>query len=63
MVISENTRAAKMEENFQTLQQSCLAFQNDIKNRMEAQRLQLEQFQLHQEKINSNLNALITGLS
>jgi len=40
MAISENTQAAKMEESFQALQQSWLAFQNNIKNRLDEQQLQ-----------------------
>jgi len=74
MAISENTRAAKLEEHFQALQQSLqqswLAFQNDIKNKLEEQHLRLEEQQLQQERhqaqqdrVNSNLNELITGLS
>ena len=74
MAISENTRAAKLEESFQALQQSLQqswqAFQSDIKNkldehhlRLEEQKLQQERQQAQQERVNSNLNELITGLS
>ena len=56
MAISENTRAAKVEEVLLNLQQSWSAFQNEIRN-------QLFEQQAQQDKINSTLNELITGLS
>ena len=56
MVVSKNTRAAKMEEIFHSLQQSWSAFQNEIKNWLFEQQAQ-------QDKINATLNELITGLS
>ena len=56
MVISENTRAAKVEEVFHNLQQSWAAFQEEIRNRIFEQQAQ-------QDKINGRLNEVITGLS
>ena len=53
MAISDNTRVAKMAELLLTLQQS---FQNEIKNQMFKQLAK-------QDKVNSTLNELITGLS
>jgi len=55
MAISENTLSARTKE-VQSLQQSWVVFQNDIKNRLFEQQAQ-------QDKVNNTLNELITGLS
>ena len=56
MAIFENTRAIKVEGALNNLQQSWVAFQEEIRNRIFEQQAQ-------QYKINGRVNELITGLS
>jgi len=59
MAISDNTRGSeqrRIEEVCQTMQTTWKEFQQTIK-------LQLDEQQEKQDRINSNLNELITGLS
>ena len=56
MAISESTQAVKIEEVLHNLQQSWVAFKDEIKNQMFEQQDQ-------EKKINGTMNELITGLS